>query len=97
MKGHTLFLIFVIQIFPISSLYVIDTFGVGDLRFGETDDILPDFAALKTDVSLPEKFSICSSLSTIGRTAPTAFFELYNEQEKPWFTVTLNIRKGNLA
>ena len=83
---YTLFLLLSVKLSNTEELIVFDNFGDGALSFGPEDD-MTDYALLAVDnkMNLPTSFTICSSLHLEFMTSSIFFYQLYQDNGKPWF------------
>ena len=83
---YTLFLLLSVKLSNTEELIVFDNFGDGALSFGPEDD-MTDYALLAVDnkMNLPTAFTICSSLHLEFMTSSIFFYQLYQDNGKPWF------------
>ena len=72
-------------------LIVFDNFDYGGMEFGSEENVV-DFATLANDrtMDLPPSFTVCSSVHLNFMTSGVYFYQLYQDDGKPWFN--LNIR-----
>ena len=71
-------------------LIIFDNFDYGEVDFGSEEKMI-DYALLTLDkkMDLPAVFSICSSLHRNIVNSAVFFFQLYQDDGKPWFSVEL--------
>ena len=67
----------------------LDTFGDGNLVFGR-EDVVTDFAYLTSNTTLPQSFTICSSLQPTNLPTIASFFALLRSDGSPWISLTLS-------
>ena len=75
-------------------LIIFDNFDYGSYIFG-AEDLIVDYALLSIDrkMDLPTSFTICSSLHLNFVAGPMNFYQLYQDDGQPWFTLFLRPQK----
>ena len=77
-----------------NALRAIDT-GLGRKPTVQDHNLIEDFALLigeegqSHNVTLPGKFTICSSISTEDAKSPAAFFQLFDQDDEAWISVSV--------
>ena len=71
-------------------LIILDNFDYGGMTYG-TEDQMVDYALLSLGrkMDLPPSFTICSSIHMNFMTTANFFFQLYQDDGKPWFNVQI--------
>ena len=69
-------------------LIIFDNFDNGELLYGSEDKMV-DYLLLALDknTNLPPSFTICSSVHLNFITSPIVFYQLYQDDGKPWFNL----------
>ena len=83
-------LLFVLLFSGSSAFEAIDT-GLGRKDTVQNHHLIDDFGILAGDqnTTLPENFTICSSISTADAKSPVAFFQLLDNADEPWISVSV--------
>ena len=71
-------------------LIIFDNFDHGELDFGSEEKMV-DYAILAIDrkMDLPSSFTICSSVHLNFMTSMISFYQLYQDDQKPWFNLII--------
>ena len=75
-------------------LIIFDNFEFGGMDFGSEDKMV-DYALLAFDkkMDLPSSFSICSSAHLNFLTSNIFFYQLYQDDGKPWFSLCVRAQR----
>ena len=75
-------------------LIIFDNFEFGGVDFGPEDNI-GDYAFLASDknLDLPSSFTICSSAHLNFVTSFVFFYQLYQDDGKPWFSLCVSAQR----
>ena len=73
---------------------ILDTFEYGSPAFGP-EKVVVDYAVLAADrkMDLPTSFTICSSVHMNIMTGPFVFYQLYQDDGKPWFQIHIKTER----
>ena len=84
----TLFLLLMVRLIKTDHMIIFDNFGDGVYVFG-SEEKMADYAILAEDkkMDLPTSFTICSSLHLNFVTSAIFFYQLYQDNGKPWFSL----------
>ena len=85
-----LFLLSSVKTSKSEGLTIFDNFDYGSPGFGAEGD-MDDYAVLAADrkMDLPTSFTICSSVHMNIMTGPFVFYQLYQDDGKPWLPIWL--------
>ena len=73
---------------------ILDNFNFGSPAFGPEEKVV-DYAVLAADRKrdLPSSFTICSSVHMNFMTGPFVFYQLYQDDGKPWFQIHIKTQR----